>query len=135
VTASEVSSALADRRSVVRPVLVNRLFGRRVLNVVTAEWQQFGLSIVQSEDLARYNAAFLKPLFNSSGRRPPVKPKTPYRTAPEQLLPPEHDRFHAGGDASQPQARRLAMPERLVNPEPSRPTPAASQSYTNPRKD
>jgi predicted nucleotidyltransferase len=86
-TLTEVSSALVARLStVVRAVHVNKLFGGRVLNVVTADWQRFDLSFIQREDLARHNGALLRSLFNRSGQTPPVEPEMPYRPAPEQLL-------------------------------------------------
>ena len=87
-TLIEVSSALVARLStVVRPVHVNKLFGGRVLNVVTADWQRFDLSFIQREDLARHNGALLESLFNRSGRTLPVEHERPYRTAPDRLLP------------------------------------------------
>jgi len=86
-TLTEVSSALAARFStVVRAVHVNKLFGGRVLNVVTADWQRFDLSFIQREDLARHNGVLLRSLFNRSGQTPPEEPEMPYRPAPEQLL-------------------------------------------------
>ena len=86
-TLIEVSSTFVARLStVVRPVHVNKLFGGRVLNVVTADWQRFDLSFIQREDLPRHNGALLRPLFNRSGQTPPVEPELPYRPAPEQLL-------------------------------------------------
>jgi predicted nucleotidyltransferase len=86
-TLAEVSSALVARFStVVCAVHVNKLFGGRVLNVVTADWQRFDLSFIQREDLARHNGALLRSLFNKSGQTPPEEPEMPYRPAPEQLL-------------------------------------------------
>jgi predicted nucleotidyltransferase len=86
-TLIEVSSTFVARLStVVRPVHVNKLFGGRVLNVVTADWQRFDLSFIQREDLPRHNGALFRPLFNRSGQTPPVEPEMPYRPAPKQLL-------------------------------------------------
>ncbi len=72
--------------AVVKPVLVNRLYGGRIINVVTDDWQRFDLSIVEAADLTRYNPAELTPLFNRGDRAPPVQPDIPYQTAPDALL-------------------------------------------------
>jgi predicted nucleotidyltransferase len=83
----EVSAAVAAKLpTIARPALVNSLFGGRVLNVVTDAWERFDISLVQAEDLARYDAAALTPLFNRGDRTPPTQPDRPYRTAPDQLL-------------------------------------------------
>ena len=76
----------ADVSVVAEFVLVNPLFGGRVLNVVTADWRRFDLSFVEAGDLARYDLAVLTGMFNKSGREPPRRHATPYRTSPEQLL-------------------------------------------------
>jgi predicted nucleotidyltransferase len=76
----------ADVLVIAEPVLVNPLFGGRVLNVVTADWRRFDLSFIQASDLTRYDVGELSPLFNKSGREPPSRGRTPYRTAPEKLL-------------------------------------------------
>jgi predicted nucleotidyltransferase len=54
-----------------RPVLVNTLFGGRIVNVITPDWQRFDLVFVEARDLARYNANDVKPLFNRTGEEPP----------------------------------------------------------------
>jgi len=83
----DVSAAvLGNLPTITTPALVNSLFGGRVLNVVTDAWERFDISLVQAEDLARYDAVALTPLFNRSGRTPPTQPDRPYRTAPDQLL-------------------------------------------------
>jgi predicted nucleotidyltransferase len=85
--ASEVSARVAGKLNiVVEPVLVNALYGGRILNVVTADWQRFDLSLVEAADLARYNAAELTPLFNRGDRAPPLQPDAPYQTAPDAVL-------------------------------------------------
>lgn len=85
---AEVSGSLAARLgAVVKPVLVNKLYGGRVLNVVTDDWQRFDLSIVEGADLARHDATELKTLFNRGDRAPPARPDTPYLTPPDRLLP------------------------------------------------
>ena len=54
---AEVSSSLAAKLdTVVKPVLVNRLFGGRVVNVVTDYWERFDLSFVEPAELVRFNA-------------------------------------------------------------------------------
>src|SRR6185437_411765 len=85
--AAEVSAALAaNLAGVAKPVLVNRLYGGRVLNVVTEDWQRFDISIVQGDELNRYDARDLTLLFNRSGRNPPVHPDISYVTPPDRLL-------------------------------------------------
>ena len=65
---------------------MNPLFGGRVLNVVTVDWQRFDLTFVEARDLSRYEASALSELFNRTGRQPPHHDAIPYRTAPETLL-------------------------------------------------
>src|SRR5580704_6663237 len=82
-----VSNSLAAKLdAVVRPVLVNKLFGGRVLNIVTDDWQRFDLSLVEAAELARFNAAELTPLFNRSDHTPPTREEAPYQTPPDALL-------------------------------------------------
>jgi hypothetical protein len=68
-----------------KPVLVNALFGGRIVNVITPDWQRFDLVFAEANDLARYNANDLKPLFNRTGKEPPRTAPLPYRTTPEAL--------------------------------------------------
>jgi hypothetical protein len=68
-----------------QPVLVNALFGGRIVNVVTPGWQRFDLVFAEASDLARYNANDLKPLFNRTGREPPRTEPVPHHTTPEGL--------------------------------------------------
>lgn len=85
--AAELSRRLTGRLpEVVEPVLINRLYGGRVLNVVTDDWRRFDLSFVEAADLARYDRADLTPLFNRSGREPPASPKAPYQAPPERVV-------------------------------------------------
>jgi predicted nucleotidyltransferase len=85
--AADLSQRLAARLAeVAQPVLVNRLYGGRVLNVVTDDWRRFDLSFIEATDLARYDAAALTPLFNRSGRQPPTPPKAPYQAPPERVV-------------------------------------------------
>ena len=72
--------------AIAEPVLVNPLFGGRVLNVVTADWRRFDLSFVEGGDLSRFDASALSTLFNTSGREPPRQDQPPYQTPPKQLL-------------------------------------------------
>ncbi|WP_293903676.1 hypothetical protein [Phenylobacterium sp.] len=39
--------------AIAEPVLVNPLFGGRILNVVTADWRRFDISFVEAADLGR----------------------------------------------------------------------------------
>jgi hypothetical protein len=81
--ASRVVEGLAR---VAKPVLVNQLYGGRVISVVIDEWERFDLSLVEVADLSRYNAAELKGLFNRGERSPEVKPEAPYQIPKEDLL-------------------------------------------------
>ena len=68
-----------------KPVLVNALYGGRILNVITQDWQRFDLVFIEGQDLARYNANDLKPLFNRTGREPPRTQPLPNKITPENL--------------------------------------------------
>lgn len=84
-TANEIA-ATSGLLDFARPVLVNALFGGRVVNVITPDWQRFDLVFVEAGDLARYNTKDLKPLFNRTGREPPrTAPAPPHQTTPEGL--------------------------------------------------
>jgi predicted nucleotidyltransferase len=92
MVASGATAAAATRLArelvpALRVVLVNGLYGGRVLNMVTAGWNRFDLTIVQPEDLQRYDSNLLTPIFNKGDSAPPVQPPTPpYRTSPAGLL-------------------------------------------------
>jgi predicted nucleotidyltransferase len=75
-----------DVSAIAQPVLVNRLYGGRVLNVVTVDWRRFDLTFVEARELGRYDTAALSPLFNKSGREPPRRAAIPYQTTPDQVL-------------------------------------------------
>jgi len=66
-------------------VLLNPLFGGRVLNAVTAGWGRFDITLVERDGLVRYDAKALTQLFNRGEAAPPVKADIPYRTPPERL--------------------------------------------------
>ena len=84
--AADVSARLArDLVPALSVVLVNSLYGGRVLNMVTADWDRFDLTLVQREDLPRYDASALTPIFNKGDSTPPAKPQAPYRTSPAEL--------------------------------------------------
>ncbi len=86
-TAANLASTLPDRLSAVAtPVLVNVLFGGRVINVVNDDWRRFDINLVEAPALAEYDGAELQVLFNRGDRTPPSKPRAPYRTSPEMLL-------------------------------------------------
>lgn len=78
--------ALADGLSAIAmPVLLNKLFGGRVINVVTEDWERFDLTLVQGEELARYDANALTPLFNKGDHAPPARPPIEYRPSTDAL--------------------------------------------------
>lgn len=74
-----------DLRAIAETVLANPLFGGRVLNVVTAEWDRLDLSFVTAQDLSRYDRGALKPLFNKTGAEPPARDREPYQPPPEKI--------------------------------------------------
>ena len=75
----------ADLSAIAETVLVNPLFGGRVLNVVTADWDRFDLSFLEAGDLVRYDRAALKPLFNKTAAEPPLQTRAPYQPPPEKI--------------------------------------------------
>jgi predicted nucleotidyltransferase len=86
-SASDVGRRYCDLAARIAPaILVNALFGARVVNVVTEDWQRFDLTFVEAGELGRYNAAHLVELFNKSGQRPPMQEDLPYQPSPEAVL-------------------------------------------------
>ena len=78
---AEVSAEVVARLSeIAEPALVSLLFGGRILNVVTTDWERFDISFVEARDLHRYDPAALEPLFNRTGQAPaPWPPAAPYQ--------------------------------------------------------
>jgi hypothetical protein len=66
------------------PVFVNDLFGR-VLNFITPDWARFDLALVTPPELARFDAARLRPLFNKGEHQPPMHAIAPYAPAPAAI--------------------------------------------------
>src|SRR5262245_9143987 len=60
-----------DLSAIATPVLVNSLYGGRVVNVVTSEWHRFDVSFVEAGELTRFNAGALIVLFNKGELSPP----------------------------------------------------------------
>jgi hypothetical protein len=77
-------------------VLVNRLFGGRVLNVVTADWRRFDITLVERSELGRYDAGALTALFNTGAAQPPRRGQQPYRPSAQtvEALAKEFLRVH-----------------------------------------
>jgi predicted nucleotidyltransferase len=67
---------------IAEPVLVNKLFGGRIVNVVTATWERFDVVFVQGAELARYDGGQLTPLFNRTGVEPPRAAQVAYQPSP-----------------------------------------------------
>jgi predicted nucleotidyltransferase len=85
--AGAISTIVAANPSeIAKTVLVNALYGGRILNFVTDDWQRFDLSFIEAAQLVNYNAAELTPLFNRVGREPPRKQHPPYATTPDSIL-------------------------------------------------
>jgi hypothetical protein len=86
--ASEAAAALAEAiKKEIDPPLLNVHGWGRVLSVVTEDWQRFDVTVMQGDEINRYDASKLTPLFNRGTREPPVHPKAVYRCAPETLRP------------------------------------------------
>lgn len=86
--AGEVAGALGEAiKAAVDPALLNVHGYGRVLSAVTEDWQRFDVTVLQGEEINRYDAAKLTPLFNRGTRTPPVKPVVAYRCTPETLRP------------------------------------------------
>lgn len=84
--AGAVSESISqDLSAIATPVLVNRLFGGRVLNVVTVDWARFDLSFAEGGELGFHDGAALTPLFNHGDRAPAARPIAPYATSPDTL--------------------------------------------------
>jgi hypothetical protein len=86
----------ADLSGIAPAVLVNILFGR-VLSVVTDDWRRFDLSFVQGAELDRYDRARLTPMFNRTGREPPLLAPTPYQPRPDDLTRVVEEFFRVQG--------------------------------------
>jgi predicted nucleotidyltransferase len=72
--------------AIAEPALVQRLFGGRILNVVTTDWGRFDISFIEPPELGRYDADRLTPLFNRGERSPPKGAAVAYRPTPETVL-------------------------------------------------
>lgn len=84
---AEISGKVAQGLTqVLEPVLLNRLYGGLVLNVVTTDWDRFDVSFIEPPSLTRYHADWLTPLFNHGTHAPPPGAPPPYRTTPEAVL-------------------------------------------------
>ncbi|THD74508.1 MAG: hypothetical protein E7812_19550 [Phenylobacterium sp.] len=77
---------VAKVAEIAEPVLVNPLFGARVLNIVTRDWRRFDLSFIEAAELGRYNSTHLVELFNKGGDAPPAKAVEAYRASPDAVL-------------------------------------------------
>jgi hypothetical protein len=75
-----------DVAKIATTVLVNSLFGGRVLSVVTSDWSRFDVSFIHADELGRYNAREVVPLFNKGRLAPPQLEARPYEPKPEVLL-------------------------------------------------
>jgi hypothetical protein len=70
---------------IAEPALVAPLYGGRVVNVVTVDWERFDVTFVHAAELGRYDAAQLTPLFNRTGRAPASRDPAPYRPSPQAV--------------------------------------------------
>jgi predicted nucleotidyltransferase len=85
--AGELSTRLTrDLVPAFEVALLNSLYGGRVLSMVTVDWARLDLTLVQREDLGRYDGKAVTAIFNKGDAAPPDQPDVPYRTSPDQLL-------------------------------------------------
>lgn len=84
--AAEAAAALTERiKAEIDPPLLNIHGWGRVLSVVTEDWQRFDITVLQGDEIERYDSAKLTLLFNRGTREPPRHPATTYRCAPQTL--------------------------------------------------
>jgi len=82
----EVSTRWARDADAITPIVyINSLFGGRVLNAITPDWQRFDLTFIEPAQLDRYDRRRLTPLFNRGRAEPPMGGADPYRTSPHTL--------------------------------------------------
>jgi predicted nucleotidyltransferase len=60
-------------------VLVEPLFGGRVVHFITPDWARFDLTIVERDGLVPFDARRLRLAFNRGDAAPLARPQTPYR--------------------------------------------------------
>lgn len=85
-SAAAVSAGLAQRLGeIATPVLVNSLFGGRVLNVVTEDWQRFDIAFAEAKETGFHDATGLKELFNRGGHTLTARHQIAYRTTAEAV--------------------------------------------------
>jgi predicted nucleotidyltransferase len=86
-TRGKVSQALASAlEEEMEPLLLNVLFGGAVINVVAEEWQRFDVSLVEANDLARYDPTRLTELFNRTDAKPSGRTPDTYEPGAQSLL-------------------------------------------------
>jgi predicted nucleotidyltransferase len=84
--AGEISAAYADPSTIAKPALVNLLYGGRIVNVVTEDWQRFDIVFIEKSAFGMYNAADLMALFNRTGAEPPRTERQLYAATPAAVL-------------------------------------------------
>ncbi|WP_333807734.1 hypothetical protein, partial [Phenylobacterium sp.] len=85
--ASRIGREYAERADEIVPVvLVNLLFGDRVLNVVTRTWERFDILFVEPPELQMYDSARLTQIFNRGASGPPMQVRFAYQPSPETIL-------------------------------------------------
>ena len=85
-TLRDVSNRWVQDANRIAPIVyMNALFGGRVLNAITLDWQRFDVSFIDPMQLEQYDRRRLRPLFNRNRAEPPIRETAPYRTSPEVL--------------------------------------------------
>jgi hypothetical protein len=86
-TVADVAQRYArNAATIAEPALVNQLYGGRILNVVTQQWQRFDITFVESGELGRFDGPRLTNVFNKGTRSPAPLPTQTYRAQPDRLL-------------------------------------------------
>jgi len=85
--ASRIGREYAERADEIVPVvLVNLLFGDRVLNVVTRTWERFDILFLEPPELQMHDSARLTQIFNRGASGPPMQVRIDYQPSPETIL-------------------------------------------------
>ncbi len=81
---AEISTGLADLPP---PLLVNCLFGGRVVSIIGGGWRRYDFSLIETAQLTMYDPNYLAPLFNKTGAKPSGEYPPSYAITDQTLLP------------------------------------------------
>lgn len=78
---------VAGADTIAPSLLVQPLFGGRVVNMVLEGWQRLDISLIEPADLSRYDAGWLTRLFDRAGAEPTGRYPDSYAATPQSVLP------------------------------------------------